>query len=114
MLYEREARAGGHTATVDIDYDGTPIAVDTGFIVYNEKNYPNLTAMFDYLRVTTQLSDMSFLVSADRGKFEWCGQDGKGVINGLFAQRRNLVNPSYLALLLEIPKFQKQIGRAHV
>ena len=113
VLYEREARAGGHTATVDIDYDGTPIAVDTGFIVYNEKNYPNLTAMFDFLHVKTQLSDMSFSVSADRGKFEWCGQDGKGVINGLFAQRRNIFSPSYLALLLEIPRFQKQaIGDA--
>ena len=60
-------RAGGHSATVDIDYDGAKIAVDTGFIVYNEKNYPNLTAMFDYLGVETQLSDMSFSVSADRG-----------------------------------------------
>lgn len=112
-LYEKEARAGGHTATVDIDYDGTPLAVDTGFIVYNEKNYPNLTAMFDYLHVPTQASDMSFSVSADRGRFEWCGQDGKGVFNGLFAQRRNLLSPSFLALLLEIPRFQKQaIGDA--
>ena len=45
-LYEKDDRAGGHTATVDIDYDGTPISVDTGFIVYNEANYPNLTALF--------------------------------------------------------------------
>ena len=111
VLYEREPRAGGHTATVDIDYDGTPIAVDTGFIVYNEKNYPNLTAMFDYLQVQTQASDMSFSVSADRGAFEWCGQDGKGVLNALFAQRRNILSPSFLALLLEIGRFQKQAIR---
>ena len=113
VLYEKEARAGGHTATVDIVYDGTPIAVDTGFIVYNEKNYPNLTAMFDYLGVKTQLSNMSFAVSADRGRFEWCGRDGKGVVSGLFAQRRNFFSASFLALLLEIPRFQKQaIGDA--
>ena len=108
VIYERDSRAGGHSATVDIDYDGTSIAVDTGFIVYNEKNYPNLTAMFDYLGVATQLSDMSFSVSADRGRFEWCGRDGGGVLNALFAQRRNIVSPSFLHLLLEIGRFQKQ------
>src|SRR6476661_3440935 len=80
VIYEREARPGGHSATVDVDYDGVTIPVDTGFIVYNEKNYPNLTAMFDYLGVETQLSDMSFSVSVDGGRFEWCGRDGKGVI----------------------------------
>ncbi len=113
VLYERDQRPGGHSATVDIDYDGARIAVDTGFIVYNEKNYPNLTAMFAYLGVQTQLSDMSFSVSADRGRFEWCGQDGKGVLNALFAQRRNIVSPSFLLLLLEIGRFQKQaIGDA--
>ena len=108
VIYERDKRAGGHSATVDIDYDGTSIAVDTGFIVYNEKNYPNLTAMFDFLGVATQLSDMSFSVSADRGRFEWCGRDGGGVLNALFAQRRNIVSPSFLHLLLEIGRFQKQ------
>jgi predicted NAD/FAD-binding protein len=108
VIYEREARPGGHSATVDINYDGTKIAVDTGFIVFNEKNYPNLTAMFDYLGVETQLSDMSFSVSADRGRFEWCGRDGGGVLNALFAQRRNVVSPSFLRLLLEIGRFQKQ------
>ena len=108
VVYEREGRPGGHSATVDIEYEGAKIAVDTGFIVYNEKNYPNLTAMFDYLGVETQLSDMSFSVSADRGRFEWCGRDGGGVLNALFAQRRNIVSPSFLALLLEIGRFQKQ------
>jgi len=108
VIYEREARAGGHSATVDIDYDGAKIAVDTGFIVYNEKNYPNLTQMFDYLGVETQLSDMSFSVSADRGRFEWCGRDGGAVLNGLFAQRRNVASPSFLGFLLEIRRFQNQ------
>lgn len=107
VLYEREARPGGHSATVDVDYDGARIAVDTGFIVYNEKNYPNLTAMFDYLGVETQASDMSFSVSADRGRFEWCGQDER-TLDGLFAQRRNVFSPSFIGMLTEIRRFQKQ------
>jgi predicted NAD/FAD-binding protein len=105
VIYERDTRQGGHSATVDIDYDGTKISVDTGFIVYNEKNYPNLTAMFEYLGVETQLSDMSFAISADRGRFEWCGQDTR-VLDGLFAQRSNLFSPSFLSMLLEIRRFQ--------
>ena len=64
VLYEKRARAGGHSATADIDYDGTPISVDTGFIVYNERNYPNFTALLDHLGVKTELSDMSFSLSA--------------------------------------------------
>jgi predicted NAD/FAD-binding protein len=108
VVYERDTRAGGHSATVDIDYDGTAVSVDTGFIVYNEQNYPNLTAMFDYLGVPTQASNMSFSVSVDSGRFEWCGRDGTGVIGGLFAQRSNLFSPSYLLMLAEIMRFQKR------
>jgi len=66
-LFEAEGRAGGHTATVDIDYDGTPIAVDTGFIVYNEHNYHDLTALFAHLNVATHESDMGFSLSLDGG-----------------------------------------------
>src|SRR5947209_16109461 len=69
-VYDREIRPGGHSHTVSIDYDGTPIAVDTGFIVYNELNYPDLTAMFDHLDVETVESCMSFAVTADGGRFE--------------------------------------------
>ena len=109
-IYEADSRIGGHSATVDIDYDGTPIAVDTGFIVYNTLNYPNLTAMFDHLGVKTQASDMSFSVSIGRGEFEWVGRT-HDVFTGLFAQRRNLVNPRYLGMLLEILRFQKAAKR---
>ena len=66
-VYDREARPGGHSHTVSIDYDGTPISVDTGFIVYNELNYPGLTALFDHLGVETVQSCMSFAVTADGG-----------------------------------------------
>ena len=109
-LYEREPRVGGHSATVDIDYDGRPIAVDTGFIVYNELNYPNMVAMYAHLGVETEVSDMSFAVSIDRGRFEWAGKSGSAakVLNGLLAQRGNAFNPRYWTMLRDIVRFQKQ------
>ena len=102
-IYEAEARPGGHTATVDIDYDGTPIAVDTGFIVYNELNYPNLTALFAHLGVKTHASNMSFSMSLDDGKLEWSGAS----YASLFAQKRNLVSLPFLHMLKEIMRFNR-------
>jgi len=102
-LYETGKRAGGHTATVDIDYEGTPVSVDTGFIVYNELNYPNLTALFAHLGVKTHDSDMSFALSLDHGKMEWGGDN----LWTLFAQKRNLLRPSFLLMLREILRFNK-------
>ncbi len=101
VLYESDARAGGHTATVDIDYDGTPVAVDTGFIVYNELNYPNLTALFGHLEVKTHASNMSFSMSLDDGKLEWSGAS----YTSLFAQKRNVVSLPFLMMLKEIVRF---------
>jgi predicted NAD/FAD-binding protein len=105
-IYERDSRLGGHSATVDVSYDGRTMAVDTGFIVYNEMNYPNLTALFAHLGVATQESTMSFAVSARGGRFEWCGRTER-VVDGLFAQRRNLLSPGYLSMLLEILRFNR-------
>lgn len=106
-VYERDLRIGGHSATVDIHYDGTPLSVDTGFIVFNELNYPNLTELFRTLGVRTQESDMSFSLSDDQGGgFEWCGRT-KDVFNGLFAQRKNLFSPRYVKMLLEVLRFNK-------
>jgi uncharacterized protein len=102
-LFEKDDRPGGHTATVDIDYDGTPISVDTGFIVYNEANYPNLTALLAELDVTTHKSDMSFSVSLDHGRLEWSGDN----LATVFAQKRNLVRPSFLLMLREILRFNR-------
>lgn len=76
-LYEADNRIGGHSNTVDIDYDGEKIPVDTGFIVYNENNYTNLTALFAALGVKSEASDMSFAVSSGGGKLEW----GSGSLN---------------------------------
>jgi hypothetical protein len=102
-LYEAAARLGGHTATVDIDYDGAPIAVDTGFIVYNTLNYPNLTAFFDHLGVETAPSDMSFSVSLGGGRLEWAGHER--ALWKLFAQPRNLLSPRFLRMLREVMRF---------
>lgn len=104
ILYEQNERPGGHTATVDIDYDGKPISVDTGFIVYNEATYPNLTALFAMLDVKTHASNMSFALSLDHGKLEWAGD----TLATLFAQKRNLLRPSFLLMLREILRFNRQ------
>src|SRR5450432_588289 len=72
-VYDREIRPGGHSHTVTIDYEGTPLAVDIGFIVYNELNYPELTALFAHLDIETVESCMSFAVTTDGGRFEWKG-----------------------------------------
>lgn len=108
-VYEREIRAGGHSHTVNIDYDGAPIAVDIGFIVYNELNYPDLTALFDHLGVETTESCMSFAVTTDGGRFEWKGGGNSWwqMAAGLFAQPRNLFSPSYLWMLRDILTFNR-------
>jgi hypothetical protein len=106
VVYEKASRLGGHSATVDIDYDGTPIAVDTGFIVYNELNYPNLTRLFAHLGVATEASDMGFAVSGANGAQEWAGRNTR-ILDGLFARRRNLVSFAHLNMLREILRFNR-------
>jgi uncharacterized protein len=109
-VYDREFRPGGHSHTVSIDYQGVTIAVDIGFIVYNQLNYPDLTALFDHLGVETVESRMSFSVTADAGAFEWKGGGNNWIetAQGLFAQPRNLVSPSYLWMLRDILTFNQQ------
>jgi uncharacterized protein len=102
-LYERRPRTGGHSATVDIDYDGTQVPVDTGFIVYNDLNYPNLVALFDHLEVETTSSDMSFAVSIGEGALEWSGTS----LATVFAQKRNLARPRFLWMLREVLRFNR-------
>lgn len=106
VLYEKDNRLGGHSATVEIDHGGTTILVDTGFIVYNELNYPNLVALFAHLGVPTQASDMGFSVSADDGRREWAGR-GQRMVDGLFARRRNIVSLSHYKMIAEMFRFNK-------
>lgn len=104
-LYEKLTRAGGHANTVRVARATGPIggdvAVDTGFIVYNPPNYPNLAALFDHLGVSTHESNMSFAVSLDGGAMEYSGSG----LNGLFAQRSNLVRPAFWSLLRDLKRF---------
>lgn len=100
-VFEREDRIGGHTNTVNVPSDLGPVPVDTGFIVYNEETYPNLTALFRYLNVPTKPSDMSFAVSADNGRVEYAGTD----LRGLFAQPANLFRPRFWRMIRDIRRF---------
>lgn len=98
VLFESQARTGGHTNTVTAP-DGQ--WVDTGFIVYNEHNYPNLTQMFRHLDVKTQPSDMSFGVSIADGAVEYAGDS----LATLFVQLRNLLSPAHWSMLIQILRF---------
>jgi predicted NAD/FAD-binding protein len=102
VVYEREARFGGHACTVDVEADGRAQPVDMGFIVYNTRNYPNLVGLFDHLGVATEESDMSFAVSLDDGRFEYASSYA-----GYLAQRRNVVRPSFLQMSRDILRFNK-------
>ncbi|MFO1025741.1 MAG: FAD-dependent oxidoreductase [Acetobacteraceae bacterium] len=103
-LYEAERRPGGHSNTVDVQTPAGPRSVDTGFIVYNEQTYPNLTALFAHLGVNTKASDMSFAVSLDGGHTEYAGTD----LFGLFAQRRNIARPRFWSMLRDLRRFYLQ------
>lgn len=102
VVYEREGRFGGHSCTVDVPTARGSTPVDVGFIVYNERNYPNLVALFEHLGVATEESEMSFAVSLDGGRFEYASSYG-----GYLAQRRNIVRPSFLRMTRDILRFNR-------
>jgi len=106
-VFERLDRIGGHSNTVDVATETGAIPVDTGFIVYNEATYPNLTALFAHLQVPTAASDMSFSASLDDGALEYSGSD----LAGLFAQKRNLVRPRFWSMLADIRRFYRDAPR---
>lgn len=105
-LYESARRLGGHARTVIAGRNGDQ-PVDTGFIVFNHANYPRMTKLFDQLEVPVVKSNMSFGVSAEDGRVEYALQ----TLSALFAQRRNIVNPMFLAMLLDIARFNKRAAR---
>jgi len=109
-LFEAEPRLGGHTNTVDVQLDGDEHPVDTGFLVFNERTYPNLIRLFAELGVPTAKSDMSFAVSVPTvggRRIEWAGTD----LASVFAQRRNLASPRFLGMLADILRFNRQATR---
>ena len=106
-VFEAADRIGGHTNTVTFRTDHGQVHVDTGFIVYNEQTYPNLTALFRTLDVATAASNMSFAVSLDDGGFEYSGGTGLG----LLAQKSNILRPRFWAMLADLLRFYRNAPR---
>ncbi len=102
-LFEAQPRAGGHADTQFVSVAGKDITVDTGFIVYNALNYPNLVGLFAHLGVKTIPTDMSFGVSIGQGRMEYAG----GELHQLFAQKRNLLRPRYWSMLRDVMRFYR-------
>ena len=103
-VYEANDYIGGHTHTHDINHQGKHFSVDTGFIVFNHKTYPNFIALLKELGVEEQLSTMSFGVKCEKTGLEYMGS----TINSLFAQRRNIFRPSFWRMILDILRFNRE------
>jgi predicted NAD/FAD-binding protein len=103
-VFEAAERLGGHTHTVDVTLDGVTAPVDTGFLVFNDRTYPRLTALFDELGVASAASEMSFSVRVDAEGLEWAGTD----LAALFAQPRNAFKPAYWRMLADIVRFNRE------
>lgn len=106
-VYEAAGHAGGHAHTHTVQLAGGQVDVDTGFIVFNEQTYPRFTALLRELEVATQPTSMSFSVRNDAAGLEYNGT----TINSLFAQRRNLLRPSFLAMVRDILRFNREAPR---
>ena len=102
-VFEANDYIGGHTNTIDVVQEDQHLAIDTGFIVFNDRTYPNFQKLLSEWNVDYQKTEMSFSVKCDRTGLEYRGAD----FNGLFAQRSNLFNPSYLRLLYDLVRFKK-------
>lgn len=103
-VYEKNDYIGGHSRTVEVNTQDGIVPVDTGFIVFNYRNYPNLTGLFEQLEVPVAKSDMSFSASIDDGWLEY----GTQKVSNLFAQKRNLFSLSFWRMIRDILRFQKQ------
>jgi predicted NAD/FAD-binding protein len=103
-LYEAGAYLGGHTNTVDVTLEGKTHPVDTGFLVFNEKTYPNLIAMFELLGVESVETEMSFAVSLENPDIEWAGSS----LATVFGQKRNLIRRQFWTMLSDILRFNRE------
>jgi len=106
-VFEAADWIGGHTNTVDVEEDGRIVAVDTGFIVFNDWTYPNFIALLRKLGVAWQASNMSFSLQCEKTGLEYNGTS----LNSLFAQRRNILRPSFLHMIWEILRFNREAPR---
>lgn len=103
-VFEGADYIGGHTNTIDVEMDRRTYAIDTGFIVFNDWTYPNFIALLNRLGVASQPSDMSFSVTCERSGLEYNGTN----LNTLFAQRRNLLRPSFYRMIRDILRFNRE------
>lgn len=103
-LFEAAPYLGGHTNTVEVTLDGVTHPVDTGFLVFNERTYPNLIALFDHLQVASTESEMSFAVSLEEPDIEWSGSS----LATVFGQKRNLLRPGFWRMLADILRFNRE------
>ncbi len=103
VVYEAGERLGGHTNTVRVEADDGPHCIDTGFIVFNDRNYPHFEALLEELGVATQPSHMSFSVSDGKGRFEYAGTP-----RGLFARPAHLLSPTFLGMLRDWRRFNRE------
>jgi len=103
-VYEKAQRIGGHSRTVTVDYGGKAIPVDSGFIVFNRTNYPNLSGLFSYLNVPTHASEMTFAASIRDGWLEWGARD----LDTVLGQRRNILRPKFGLLVRDVMIFNTQ------
>jgi len=104
-VFEAGNRPGGHTATVDVDHDGEQLAIDTGFIVFNNRTYPNFIALLQKLGIKAEPAPMSFSVSDALSGIEYAGTS----VNTLFAQSRNLLSPRFLRMVRDIMRFNREV-----
>ena len=103
-VFEAGDHAGGHTNTIEVDTSAGPLAIDTGFIVFNERNYPNFERMLAELGVASQPADMSFSVSDGRGGFEWATTGPRG----LFARPAHALDPRFHRMLRDLVRFNRE------
>ncbi len=106
-VFEADARLGGHANTVEVEVGGAKFAVDAGFIVFNRGNYPQFSALLDGLGVAAHASNMSFSVAVAANGWEYNATD----LNGLFAQRRNLLRPAFWGMLRDVLRFFRHARR---
>jgi uncharacterized protein len=106
-VYEAEGRLGGHSCTLDVTPSDLTFPVDTGFMVFNRRTYPNLIRFFDHLGMQANDADMSFSVQVPAENIEWSGTN----LNTVFAQRKNIVNPKFLLMIADILKLSRNAQR---
>ena len=106
MIYEAGSYAGGHTNTIRVDTAHETHHIDTGFIVMNDRNYPNFTRLLAQLGVATQATNMSFSVKGEDEDFEYAGTP-----RGLFCQPRNLASPRFQRMIADLLRFNRELRR---